>query len=104
MTATASAQTGLQRVVEIVEREARSRFGEVQIANVEVSEDEDTEGWPFLAINVIVHDSRKLNSAKLVGFIRKLREALEHEAGEDRFPVVTYDEARPSCENPAEAC
>ncbi|MGF1502443.1 MAG: hypothetical protein ACFBSD_11560 [Paracoccaceae bacterium] len=92
MTATTTPQTPLQKVCEIVEREARAWFGDVQIAKVDVGEEEDSEGWSFLAITLFVTEPDLLDPKRLVGLIGKLRDALSSEIGEERFPLVMYDE------------
>lgn len=98
MTATTTAETPLQRVLEIIEREARARFGDALVGEVEAMEDEDDDGWQFLVVRVLITDPDQIDQDRLVGFVRKLREALERDANETRFPVVTYDAAVPGPE------
>ena len=90
MNASVQAETPTQRIVEIVEREAKKRFAKAMIDRVVVSEGIDGDEDSVLKIYVVLNDPDKVDPQKIVGFIGHLRNALEGGAGELRFPLVSY--------------
>lgn len=90
MNATVSAETPIQRVVEIIEREAVRRFPEAVVDRVIVEEASEFSDDDVLKVSVVLGDPEAIRPAAVVSFIGQLRRLLEGEAGEERFPVVSY--------------
>lgn len=90
MNASAKAETPMQKIVEIVEQEAQKRFAKAMIDRVVVTEGADGDEESILKIYVVLTDPDKIDPRKVVGFIGHLRNALEGEAGEKRFPLISY--------------
>lgn len=101
MTATTSAQTPIQRIVEIITVIAEARFDAATVDHVDVIENGDQE---LLSVRVIVRDDATIPGSRMTGFIREIREALEERANEFRFPVVSYVPKSEVEEKNAEAC
>ncbi len=82
--------TDSDRLKELVCEEARRRFPGIEIINVDVDFDEDSEGDEFITAKVIFDtEDGRLPSDALVSFTRYLREAFDR-IKEERFPVVSY--------------
>ena len=90
MNASAKAKTATQIIVEIIEREAQKRFAKAMIDRVLVGEGIDGDEDSVFKVYVVLNDPEKVDPKNILSFIGHLRKALEGEAGDYRFPLVSY--------------
>ena len=87
---TDTGQKRRSQVRAIIERHLKSQLDLTHMVSLDVREERDSDGDPVLHVIVVYEaDKVKLDASKLSGFVRRLRPAL-FEAGEDRFPVMSY--------------
>lgn len=88
MNASTDARTPVQRVVAVIEKEAQKRFKEASVQRVIVDES-DNEG-DTLRVFVVLNDPDSVKGKEIAGFIERVRNALESQLHDDRFPLVSY--------------
>lgn len=79
-------------LITVIRKIVEDELAPAKITNLFVEPDEDHDGDPILRIKIVfeVEEGHELDSRKVIGLARHLREPLEN-LGEARFPVFNFE-------------